>query len=190
VQTPAHDDLVRRQFTASAPNTLWLGDITEHWTREGKLYVCAIKDVFSNRIVGYSIDERMKARLAVAAINNAAARRGEIAGCIFHTDVPAVPPGSPLPRSSDEALNHEGMTLVVKDVPADICDVCGEAYFDEAVTQRLLDLAKEAAAAGVVVDVRNYVAASLDPVEQLLTAREVERPRRGTSAAPKPRRPW
>jgi putative transposase len=49
-------------------------------------YLCAIKDVCSNRIVGYSIDERMKARLAVAAINNAVARRGDVAGCIFHTD--------------------------------------------------------------------------------------------------------
>jgi hypothetical protein len=51
------------------------------------------------------------------------------------------------------------MTLVVKDVPCDICDTCGELYFDEQVTQRLLDLAREAAAAGVVVDVRRYVAA-------------------------------
>lgn len=47
--TPAHDDLVRRDFTARAPNELWLSDLTEHWTREGKLYVCAIKDVYSNR---------------------------------------------------------------------------------------------------------------------------------------------
>ena len=86
LQTPAHDDLVRREFRASAPNHLWLGAITEHWTREGKLYICAVKDACSNRIVGYSIDERMKARLAVAAINNAVARRGEVAGCIFHTD--------------------------------------------------------------------------------------------------------
>jgi putative transposase len=86
VHTPAYDDLVRRQFSADAPNHLWLGDITEHQTREGKLYVCAIKDVFSNRIVGYSIDERMKARLAVAALNNAVARRGDVAGCVFHTD--------------------------------------------------------------------------------------------------------
>ncbi len=53
---PVHDDLVERNFTADAPNTLWLSDITEHWTREGKLYLCAIKDVYSNRIVGYSID--------------------------------------------------------------------------------------------------------------------------------------
>ena len=84
--TPAHDDLVRRQFTADAPNTLWLTDITEHWTAEGKLYLCAIKDVFSNRIVGWSIDSRMKARLVVAAIEMATARRGDVAGCIVHSD--------------------------------------------------------------------------------------------------------
>ncbi len=65
---PAHEDLVRRDFTATAPNELWLTDITEHWTREGKLYMCAIKDVYSNRIVGWAIDSRMKARLVVAAI--------------------------------------------------------------------------------------------------------------------------
>ncbi len=86
VHTPAHDDLVKRRFGADALDQLWLGDITEHPTKEGKLYLCAIKDVCSNRIVGYSIDERMKARLAVAAINNAVARRGDVAGCIFHTD--------------------------------------------------------------------------------------------------------
>ena len=52
VQHPAHDDLVRRQFEAEVPNQLWLADITEHPTGEGKLYLCAIKDACSNRIVG------------------------------------------------------------------------------------------------------------------------------------------
>ena len=85
--TPAHDDLVRREFTATALNRLWLTDITEHHTAEGKLYLCAIKDVCSNRIVGYSIDSRMKARLAVAALDSAVARRdGDVAGCILHSD--------------------------------------------------------------------------------------------------------
>ncbi|MET0642471.1 MAG: IS3 family transposase [Jiangellaceae bacterium] len=85
--TPSHEDLVRRNFTADAPNVLWLADITEHWTDEGKLYCCAIKDVFSNRIVGWAIDSRMKARLVVAAIEMAVARRGgDVAGCILHSD--------------------------------------------------------------------------------------------------------
>ncbi|MBF6169789.1 IS3 family transposase [Streptomyces gardneri] len=83
---PVHDDLVQRNFTAEAPNRLWLADISEHQTGEGKLYICAVKDVYSNRIVGYSIDSRMKSALAVHALNNAVARRGEVAGCILHTD--------------------------------------------------------------------------------------------------------
>lgn len=92
---PVHDDLcavvddrgrVRHAFTTDAPNELWLSDITEHGTNEGKLYVCAIKDVYSNRIVGYSIDSRMKSRIAVNALNNAVARRGDVAGCVLHTD--------------------------------------------------------------------------------------------------------
>ncbi|MGY5766685.1 IS3 family transposase [Brachybacterium sp. DNPG3] len=83
---PVHDDLVKRDFTADDVNELWLTDITEHWTDEGKLYLCAIKDVFSGRIVGYSIDTRMTARLAVNALNNAASRRSGAAGCIVHSD--------------------------------------------------------------------------------------------------------
>ncbi|GAB7043152.1 IS3 family transposase [Catenuloplanes niger JCM 9533] len=83
---PVHDDLVKRDFTAGGPNRLWLADITEHRTGEGKLYLCAIKDVWSNRIVGYSIDSRMKSRLAVNALHNAVARRGDVAGCVLHTD--------------------------------------------------------------------------------------------------------
>lgn len=83
---PVFDDHVQRDFTADGPNRLWLTDITEHRTSEGKLYLCAVKDVFSNRIVGYSISDRMKARLAVDALEHAVARRGNVAGCILHAD--------------------------------------------------------------------------------------------------------
>lgn len=87
---PAHDDLVQRDFTAPGPNVLWLTDITEHPTSEGKLYLCAVKDAWSGRLVGYSIALRMKARLAVAALDNAVAMRAahgvDVAGCIVHSD--------------------------------------------------------------------------------------------------------
>ncbi len=83
---PVHDDLVERVFAADEPNQLWLADITEHSTKEGKLYICAIKDAFANRIVGYCMDSRMKSRLATTALHTAVARRGEVAGCIVHTD--------------------------------------------------------------------------------------------------------
>lgn len=83
---PVHDDRVRRNFTADGPNRLWLTDITEHATGEGKLYLCAVKDVYSGRIVGYSIDARMKSRLAVTALESAVARRSPAEGCIVPSD--------------------------------------------------------------------------------------------------------
>lgn len=69
---PVHDDLVQQVFTTDAPNRCWLADLTEHPTAEGKLYLCAVKDLFSGRIVGYSIGDRMTADLAVAAITSGA----------------------------------------------------------------------------------------------------------------------
>jgi len=80
-----HDDLVRREFGVDRPNKLWFADITEHATAEGKLYLCAVKDAFSGRIVGYSIEARMKASLAVAALRNAIMLRSPIA-TIVHSD--------------------------------------------------------------------------------------------------------
>ncbi|WP_157533874.1 IS3 family transposase [Microbacterium sp. oral taxon 186] len=89
-----HDDLlavvdvhgvVRHEFVANGPNKVWLWDISEHPTREGKLYICAIKDVWSNKIVGYSIDTRMKSSLARAAMRNAIALRSPD-GTICHSD--------------------------------------------------------------------------------------------------------
>jgi putative transposase len=82
---PVHDDLVRRAFGAEAPNLLWYADITEHLTDEGKLYLCALKDACSGRIVGYSMDGRMKASLAAAALRNAIALRGPTSA-VVHSD--------------------------------------------------------------------------------------------------------
>ncbi len=91
---PVHDDLLKvvdahgrpgRDFTATGPDEKWLTDISEHPTAEGKLYLCAVKDCYSGRIVGYSIDSRMKASLAVSAIRNAISLRAP-AGTILHSD--------------------------------------------------------------------------------------------------------
>ena len=77
---------MQRQFTAAGPNQLWLTDITEHPTHEGKLYLCAVKDVFDKRIVGYSIADRMTAQLAVDAVTHAVVWRGAVKGCVVHAD--------------------------------------------------------------------------------------------------------
>ena len=91
---PVHDDLlavvdqhgvVLHQFVATAPNQIRLTDVTEHPTREGKSHLCAVKDVYSNRIVGYSIDDRMKSSPAASAIRNAIRLRSPD-GTILHSD--------------------------------------------------------------------------------------------------------
>ena len=103
---PVHDDLVERDFTASGPDQLWLTDITEHRTSEGKLYLCAIKDVYSNRIVGYSIDSRMKASLAVASLRNAIGLRRPTATVTVHSDR-----GSQFrSKAYVRTLKHNGLT--------------------------------------------------------------------------------
>jgi putative transposase len=81
-----HDDHVQRDFTAQRPDQVWVTDITEHPTAEGKLYCCAIKDLFSNRIVGYALDERMTAGLAVTALRTAVARRQPAGVVVVHSD--------------------------------------------------------------------------------------------------------
>lgn len=71
-------------------NVVWLTDITEHHTAEGRVYLCALKDACSRRIVGYAIDSRMKSSLAVRALNNAVTTRSrtgkKIIGCVVHSD--------------------------------------------------------------------------------------------------------
>jgi transposase InsO family protein len=122
---PAYDDLVRRDFSAAAPNLLWLIDITEHWTDEGKLYACVIKDVFANKIVGYALDARMKARLAVAALEVAVARRGDVAGCIVHADR-----GSQFrSRKFHQALLRHGMVGSMGQVGSAADNAAMESFF-------------------------------------------------------------
>lgn len=67
--------------------------------------------------------------------------------------------GETQPGTTTITLERGGMTLVIKGVPARICDTCGEEYVDERVTEQLLAMVDQAAQAGVQVDVRQYVAA-------------------------------
>ena len=67
--------------------------------------------------------------------------------------------GATKPGKATITLERGGMTLVVKSVPARICENCGEEYIDEEITSKLLRQAEETAQAGVQVDIREYIAA-------------------------------
>jgi transposase InsO family protein len=78
-------DLVRRDFRRDGPNQLWVTDITEHPTREGKLYCCVVLDAWSRRVVGWAIDSAQRADLATSALGMAIDSR-DAAGGIIHGD--------------------------------------------------------------------------------------------------------
>jgi transposase InsO family protein len=80
------EDLIQRRFVASMPNQLWLTDITEHPTGEGKLYCCAVLDLCSRKVVGWSIDRRCEAVLVNDALAKAASSRPTSPGTIIHSD--------------------------------------------------------------------------------------------------------
>jgi putative transposase len=86
---PKFPDLLGRDFTASAPNCRWVGDMTEIPTAAGKLYLATVIDLFSRRLLGAATGLHPDAQLACEAIKMAVAARGgaeQIAGVIFHTD--------------------------------------------------------------------------------------------------------
>lgn len=82
------DDLVNRQFTVAEPDRLWVADITEHPTREGKVYLAVVVDAWSRRVVGWSIADHLRSELVVDALDMAIWRRRPEpgSGLIHHAD--------------------------------------------------------------------------------------------------------
>jgi putative transposase len=80
------EDLVDRAFLASAPDRLWVADITYLRTWEGWLYLVAVQDVFSRRIVGWSMADHMRTELVTDALQMALAHRRPAPGLIWHSD--------------------------------------------------------------------------------------------------------
>jgi putative transposase len=80
------DDLVERSFVAERPDQLWLSDIKEIPTWQGKLYLASVLDCFSRRVVGWSLREHMRAELVVEALEMALSRRRPAGPLVHHSD--------------------------------------------------------------------------------------------------------
>jgi len=80
-------DLVNRKFTATAPDQLWVADVTYVPTVEGWLYLATVVDVFSRRVLGWSMDAHRKTQLVCDAVRMAVANRGgQVTGVVHHSD--------------------------------------------------------------------------------------------------------
>jgi putative transposase len=86
VNVATEEDLVQRNFTASGPEVLWLTDITEHPTREGKVYCCVVLDLFTRKVVGWAIDRRFETALVNDALAMANDSRRSGTSTIIHSD--------------------------------------------------------------------------------------------------------
>jgi putative transposase len=83
---PVAPNLLQQDFTATAPNEKWVGDITYLWTDEGWLYLAVVIDLFSRSVIGWAMSERMKASLVCDALMSALWRRGMPKNVIVHSD--------------------------------------------------------------------------------------------------------
>ena len=83
---PVAPNLLARDFKTSAPNRVWVGDITYIWTREGWLYLAVLLDLFSRKVVGWAMSESLTTELALAALRMAIAGRRPSPGLMHHTD--------------------------------------------------------------------------------------------------------
>jgi putative transposase len=83
---PIAPNILQREFTAAAPNEIWVGDITYLDTREGWLYLAVLIDLYSRRVVGWAMSERIDTALAMGALNMALAQRKPARGLTHHTD--------------------------------------------------------------------------------------------------------
>jgi len=79
-------NLLNRDFFAEKPNQKWVVDISYIWTREGWLYLAVVLDLYSRRVIGWAVSNRMKRDLAIRALNMAIALRRPPKGCIHHSD--------------------------------------------------------------------------------------------------------
>ena len=83
---PVFENVLDRQFSATGPDQAYVADITYIWTQEGWLYLAVVVDLFSRRVVGWSMGSRMKARLVTDALRMAIWQRRPKAGLIVHSD--------------------------------------------------------------------------------------------------------
>jgi len=83
---PVAENLLQQDFSASAPNQKWVGDITYLHTQEGWLYLAVVIDLFSRKVIGWAMSERMTADLACDALTMALWRRRQPTGVIVHSD--------------------------------------------------------------------------------------------------------
>ncbi len=126
------DNILDRQFAASAPNRKWVADFTYIWTAEGWLYAAAVLDLYSRRIVGWSMQESMTSQLVADALMMAVWRRGKPVALLHHSDQ-----GSQYTSEHfQELLKEQGITCSMSRAGEVWDNSAMESFFSSLKTER------------------------------------------------------
>jgi putative transposase len=127
-------DLVGRDFSPDAPNRVWAADIKQIKTGEGWLYLAAVQDLFSRRIVGWAMDSHMRSELVVAALEMAVGRRRPAKGTIHHSDHG----GQYIGLTFGQAAHDAGIAQSMGAVGSCFDNAVAETFFATLTKERLL----------------------------------------------------
>ena len=85
-QNPIYPNLLRQDFSTQHPGEVWVADITYIWTRQGWLYLASVMDLYSRKIIGFNMGDRLKKELVITALKRAMAHQAPKKGLIHHSD--------------------------------------------------------------------------------------------------------
>ena len=149
---PIAPNVLERDFETSAPNEVWVTDVTYVWTDEGWLYLAAIIDLFARRVVGWAASESNDTTLALAALSMASSRRKPPRGLVHHSDR-----GSPY--ASDDyrrALTQLGIVASMSR-KGDCWDNAVAESFFATLKAELVDDADYATRAAAIASIGDYI---------------------------------
>jgi putative transposase len=158
---PVAANVLARDFHADAPNTAWVTDVTYVWTAEGWLYLAALLDLFSRRVVGWAVSETNDRALALEALRRALSARHPAAGLVHHSDR-----GSPYASDDYQAALSERGLVPSMSRKGDCWDNAVAESFFATLRAELLDHEHYATRRAAVASIADYIEGFYNPVRR------------------------
>ena len=158
---PVAPNVLARDFVQDAPNAAWVTDVTYIWTLEGWLYLAAILDLYSRRVVGWAASESNDAVLAQAALHNALTKRRVVPGLVHHSDR-----GSPYASEAYRALLAQHGMVASMSRTGDCWDNAVAESFFATLKAELVDHERYVTRQAAVASLADYIDGFYNPTRR------------------------